>query len=311
MRENETRYHYTSANALQEMITDRGISLWFSRFDCLNDTSESRVAVDIQQKVCDELKGEYENDGDKIRILDQIRDMQPDFEEIFFGDSVPLPQEEVKGKAGASITAYAIETIPYICCFSYEKDAITMWNYYTKGNRYEGYNIGLDPYKRRAKLVDINGNVADGGPKVNFGVLDVIYDTEKQKAMVREVIEHYLDKGTFSELEERTYMLSLNKWAMMFKNEAFKHEREERLICSVPVHGNPANISLKEYIRFRELNGCLIPYLNVLVDKAALKEVTIGPLIESEIAKSTVELMLELREYEDVKVRCSKVPVRY
>ena len=307
MWENETIYHYTSSKAINEIVTDNGISLWFSRVDCLNDITESRVVVDIQQQVCDELKEIYKEDTDKIRNL------RPNFKELFFTGSAPTTEEELEneGSHRANITIYSLEAVPYICCFSYAKDDITMWNYYTKGSRYEGYNLGLNPYKMRAKLVDIEGNIINEEPKLRFDSFEVIYDREKQKDLVRKEIEHYLSKKIFSESEEHTYMLNLNKWALKFKNEVFKHEQEERLICYIPKKDNAVNFSLKDYIKFREINGCLVPYLNILIDKSALKEIVIGPLIEKEMAKSTIELLLELRGYESIEVDCSKVPVRY
>ena len=70
--------------------------------------------------------------------------------------------------------------------------------------------------------------------------------------------------------------------------------------------------TLDEHIQFRVVNGCLVPYLDVLVaDKSALQEITIGPLIEEKLARNTMELFLRLKGYENVDIHTSNAPIRY
>ena len=51
-------YHYTSPAGMQSILfgNSESIVLWASRYDCLNDASEGRVAMPVYQEVCDELK---------------------------------------------------------------------------------------------------------------------------------------------------------------------------------------------------------------------------------------------------------------
>ena len=50
-------YHYTSPDGLMSMLfSDRdALTLWASRFDCLNDFSEGTLAEQVYGEVCDEL----------------------------------------------------------------------------------------------------------------------------------------------------------------------------------------------------------------------------------------------------------------
>ena len=35
------------------------------------------------------------------------------------------------------------EVDAYLCCFSLDSDSLPMWNYYVKGNVYQGYNLEI------------------------------------------------------------------------------------------------------------------------------------------------------------------------
>ena len=295
-------YHYTSPNVIMSIIREEGIILRFSRYDCLNDTSEGKEAVAIQHEVCELLKKEYEGNASRIKLLDRISAMRPDFKSIYVEDSV--------------------SAVPYICSFSRERDALTMWNYYTKGTHYEGYNVGIEVEGLCLEVLDHeaggtgpsaclseSGSCGAGKPELKCEWWSVVYDKHQQADKIRTEIERILSSGSFSESE---YVALLNNWAIRFKNEIFRHEKEERLICYVPENDEQSGADLDDFIRFRVVNGCLVPYLDVLVpDKGALKEITVGPLIEDQLALNTMELFLRLKGYSDVKLHTSEAPIRY
>ena len=299
-------YHYTSPKVIMSIIREEGVILRFSRYDCLNDTSEGKEAVAIQQEVCEALKSEYAGSTAKLQLLERISMLRPDFKSIYVEDSV--------------------SAVPYICSFSRERDALTMWNYYTKGTHYEGYNVGieveglcLEVYDPESGIKDSHGPEAcltdngscsqPGKPELKCEWWSVIYDRHQQADKIRAEIERILASGNFSESE---YVAQLNNWAIRFKNEIFRHEKEERLICYVPEDDEQSGAYLDDFIQFRVVNGCLVPYLDVLVsDKNALKEITIGPLIEDQLAVNTMELFLRIKGYSGVKLHTSEAPIRY
>ncbi len=313
-------YHYTSPKTVMQIIREEGLCLRFSRYDCLNDTSEGKEAVAIQQEVCDELKIAYAGSTIKLELLDSIADIRPDFKSIYvenIADAQPVicdPAgcEDVTEAPGAQVCM--IPAVPYICSFSRERDALTMWNYYTKGTHYEGYNVGLEVEGLSLQVYDseqVGSCVCEDrqAPELKCEWWSVIYDRAQQKDKIRHEIERILKAGTFSKEE---YIAQLNNWAIRFKNEIFRHEKEERLICYVPEEELHGGATLDEYIQFRVVNGCLVPYLDVLIaDKSSLKEINIGPLIEEKLAGNTMELFLRLKGYENVKIHTSNAPIRY
>lgn len=335
-------YHYTSPKVIMNIIREEGVCLRFSRYDCLNDTSEGKEAVAIQQEVCGQLRQEYADSRHKLELLDEIEVLRPDFKSIFVESGDRLQAESVEhdsftftqgdtgaDKPSARADICMIPAVPYICSFSQEPDALTMWNYYTKGTHYEGYNVGLEveglclqvygPENDEGKTAcsagcdtgrdDICGCEVHGKPELKCEWWSIIYDKTHQHDKIRTEIERILHQGHFSKAE---YVAQLNNWAIRFKNEIFRHEKEERLICYVPEEELRGGVTLDDYIQFRVVNGCLVPYLDVLIaDKSALKEITIGPLIEEKLAKNTMELFLRLKGYDEVDIHTSKAPIRY
>lgn len=96
---------------------------------------------------------------------------------------------------------------------------------------------------------------------------------------------------------------------MQFKNKAFEHEQEVRLVYWVSDDEND-NLGVKE-IKYRQKNGIVIPYFQVHFDDEQVKSLMVGPLIQAEIADSTINDMLIHRGYSGVKVTHSEIPIRY
>lgn len=311
-------YHYTSPEVIMRIIREEGICLRFSRYDCLNDTNEGREAVAIQQEICYELRAEYEDNKNKLELLDSIAALRPDFKSIYVEDGKSEPIRHTSSESDCksepvhqSVKVRTVSAVPYICSFSRERDALNMWNYYTSGTRYEGYNVGINAEGLRLQVYepDIDGNSGRSGPELKCEWWRVIYDKTQQRDKIKDEIERILKEGKVAKEE---YIAQLNKWAIRFKNEIFRHEKEERLICYVPEEELENGVTLDDYIQFRVKNGCLVPYLDVLVaDKAALREITIGTLIEEKLAENTMELFLRLNGYENVEIYTSNAPIRY
>ena len=103
--------------------------------------------------------------------------------------------------------------------------------------------------------------------------------------------------------------MKLTSWKMLFKQECFSHEQEVRIIVKI----------VDKYkdiwpIKYRTNVGYIIPYIELPIDKYALKSVTLGPFRGSEsqrrLQTEILEKMLASKQY-DAKISISKVPVRY
>ena len=133
-------WHYTSVDGLMGIIrnekTEHGkMHFWFTRSDCLNDTSEGEHILNLFKEVCSALLNEKEINQS---FYECIKDATiPNSQFINF----PVPADD-------DITHASFIDCPpchaYICSFSLREDSLDMWRYYSKGNG--GYGLKCYPF---------------------------------------------------------------------------------------------------------------------------------------------------------------------
>ena len=145
---NDIVYRYSSPSVFEKTLSKK--TLWFTRGDCFNDYEDGEVVGLLYHSCLEELLGE--------RVIDQE----------FFDVAKDLKIKHLVWLVGDDI-ATQIECKPFICCFSTEKDSLQMWQYYSKGGNYEGYNIGF----RLNEILRVNPFFVEVGA--------VVYDEQTQK----------------------------------------------------------------------------------------------------------------------------------
>lgn len=159
-------YHYTSPQGFQSILFGNPgtVTLWASRYDCLNDVSEGTIAKEIFKEVCDELL--------------QVQKIDEYFYKLF--TSVELPRTALMHyNEGEKLKITYPEYERYVCSFSKNKDSLAMWNYYSKGSKYEGFNIGFYSSVLKKSLETFLSS-KEAVPYV----FPVIYDRSEQKRLV-------------------------------------------------------------------------------------------------------------------------------
>ena len=160
-------YHYTALKNIESILLNaqNQIVLWASHSECLNDISEGKVVEQRYREACKSLLDEGMISRKFYNLLEYIT---PSRNESFY-----LLQSD-------AIRAYRGEYTTYIASFSKNNDLLPMWNYYSKGDMFEGINLGLD-------VETISSNFphffADG--KIKVSISPVIYDPEEQKNVIR------------------------------------------------------------------------------------------------------------------------------
>ena len=101
--------------------------------------------------------------------------------------------------------------------------------------------------------------------------------------------------------------MSIAELQFCFKDEHFSHEKEVRVILRIP---KDKDISNGLPTKYRTGNGYIIPYVEASVPKEAITSVTVGPLLEKELAEKNVKEMMESRGC-SCKVHTSEVPIRF
>lgn len=296
--ENEI-FHYTSPNGLNSILFGDidNITLWASRYDCLNDASEGTIAQIIYKEVFEEMR--HNNEITDL-MYNVIANVVPARTVLFMyntDDRVKVTREECDR---------------FVCSFSKNKDALAMWNYYSKGNKYEGYNVGVFAMSVRDSLIK-----SFNDKKVSVHICPVIYDKEEQKSIIRKLLLNLQDLYSRERETSIRYVISnkLLEWSLTFKSEYFQHEEEVRIIIDVAKRTSNEDMQNRPLdIKYRDVHGYIIPYIELKIAKDALISVSAGPLQcddnQKEIQKDIMRTRLQESGYTAI-ADCSKIPVRY
>lgn len=198
----------------------------------------------------------------------------------------------------------------YTISFSTESDNLTLWNNYSKGQTYTGYNIGFCKNNLLADMEKIGFDSVYG---------NIIYDKNKQITVLKLIFEKWnkqfekaaascqkksaSEKSTdiFFELIDILSIISL-----FFKNPHFKDEKEYRIIFINNLESN--------YVKqtsICEKNGLFIPYIEYKFLKKTVNSINIGPTLEENIFYTSTCRMLANFGYGSKEVNRSKIPLRY
>ena len=288
-----TIFHYTSSNNINPILFNEDtVVLWASRYDCLNDISEGTLPQIRFAEVCEELRRSEQISEEFYNLIHQINPTKTDLTFI---------------TTDHCIRPFRGEYDTYVTSFSEAYDSLAMWNYYSKGSRYEGINIGI----RTQMLLDsleMNGHIEG---KIKVCAFKIIYDAIQQREIISTFIEELFSKYEPGDESSVRYHIStmLSSLKMRFKNKCFEHENEVRVIIHV----------FKKYkeevpVKYRTFAGYFIPYIELKFDKGAVCQLTTGPMVGTEqqkqLQQSVIHEMLENHDYY-ITEKSSEIPVRY
>lgn len=235
----------------------------------------------------------------------------------------------------------------FVCCFSLNDDSLPMWNYYTKCNNSQGYNIkfndkdlirGILKGNKQLEGCDISfgqieyidGNKSKYGEKFVKGFFlnlnssldklineyagekDIVEKADQQLDEVLSDIMIYYYNGEDSKFDKKIS----HDFVYYIKRDSFIQEREVRIVITVPEKKLKELQKTKDSIyKFKISNGILIPYLELDFSLDAIKGITISPTVQVDLAEKSVEDFLECYDVNINKekdfVKKSKIPVRY
>lgn len=284
----ETMYHYTSPSNVIHILNENNIQLRFTRLDCVNDTSEGKYANEVFADVCKALYKNKKITNDYCNFLlelisDQAKskyiDHSSDTLQRIFGHKV---------KKG----------VGYICCFSKNHDSLPMWNYYVKNDIYRGVNIGLHSNKLHNSLEGIR-----------IALYNVIYKESEIKSLFADKIKEYRKYFSTNDNSVKSdiacyFCILINILKYITKRKCFEHENEVRAI--IFLDENQTEVK-KEFDWTR---GFAIPYTKLTFNKDAFFMLTVGPLIDADLAIANAKEYLHLYGYRKA-ADVSKIPIRF
>ena len=283
----QTRYlitHYTSPEGFKGIVESG--KLWATRYDCLNDISERNDLITIYNQAVEELCS-----TDEFFIK-------------FKGLKLDGRYYSSSKAEKTDITHIDIIKDPeiFVISFSNDDDSLSMWNYYSKNNKYEGYALSF---------IKNDNEYYNSEPNLNIQCFDLIYDKTEKKKYLIDVLQKI--KSIFVDTEE---CLEFAKgmlgnlffvWNDKFKNKHFEHEKEHRIM----IVQSKSNRTYQVQTRINK--GLIIPYIEFPIDKfLELYSVKCAPLHNDDKAvKLTKEYLESFDSYKNVKVEKSTIPIRY
>lgn len=275
--ENIMVYHYTTTDALLSILKSE--SLWFSDRGYLNDASEGLLPLTILEEVLD-LIDIYQSLKEQLRVC---------------------IQEQKEKLLNGSNRAYVLS-------FSVDPDSLCLWNYYTKGNQIQGYNIGFQAELLTQAFHGEKPGVSNACTPIQRRVE---YDRDKQVDTVISVIKSLLEVSQEHETQiTAEYIIDkITYLGYFFKPKCFSIENEYRMVVIWNNRFPSEEYSLKQE-EYRCWNGLFIPYRQIhFLNNQCLKTVTVSPTVDFELARSSLKRALV--KYPDVEIIKSDVPVRY
>jgi len=285
-------FHYTSPAGLTSILfcDKEKTVLWASRYDCLNDMSEGSIVEDILHEVCDDLLKQGNITPELHKLFYSVRPARTILLSYHEKDALKITRPECNR---------------YVCSFSKNSDSLAMWNYYSKGSKYEGFNIGFFP-----KGIESSLERYFHDKEAAFHIYPVIYDKVEQKRLVERLL------GKLAELYSKDQESSIRciisnrllDWSLVFKSPYFQHEEEIRVVIDV------AKREVRVPVEYRITAGFVVPYIKLMLDKSDVSYVNFGPLQCSEEQKQhqlkVMEEMMGAKEYTAL-IDYSKIPVRF
>jgi DUF2971 family protein len=255
-------YHYTSMQALRDIVESR--SIWATNIRYLNDVLERQHYLSLIKSYVDSM-------NPRSKLYEQL------LQRILEDEAEHTP-------------FYAL---PFVASFSYERDSLPQWrSYCPHGN---GVSIGFRTDSLRAAFVKHRSKASDSphsndvesdwlSPQVTFD--PVRYPNQNNMNEIVELFQQAVKEaeaweGANEDGEDPASMDSvdflwyaLDKHASRTKHHSFESEREYRLIVTNP--------NFLDVFGFRPSRSTLIPYISLSLEnpkRSLERKITEGHLI--------------------------------
>ncbi|MDK1377225.1 MULTISPECIES: DUF2971 domain-containing protein [unclassified Sinorhizobium] len=262
--------HYTDLAGFQGIIANK--QMWLSHAGFLNDPEELQYGVNRANAVLQKLlKGQDADDGGRLKL---VSDIARDFAKFQPPDA-------------------------YIACFCQRSDLLSQWRGYASR---QGVSI---TFKTEELLRAFAGMEAE--------LHQVVYGINESNRALKSAIEDELPDiiddvqyliGSLKDSEIRQSFSDLiTKMVPRFKHFGFREEQEWRIVVTSPA---------KRVIKFRPRGQLLLPYieLDAKGKTLAIEDITIGPGVNDDAVKKSIQFFLRQHGYDPEIVDPSSTPYR-
>jgi Protein of unknown function (DUF2971) len=286
MQEPQLIYHYTSADSLHGIISQR--KMWLTDWRFLNDRNEVYEGLEIASKLIDEL---------------------------FDGATLAFQRERL-------LSYLDPKTIHiFIASFCESADSVPHWQSYAMNGL--GYAIGFNTQKLRETQNEVFLERVSYNDKI-VGDRTGSYRSAEQE--MRDFISSALAglTGDHSSFFRAAFKLPLR--VSTVKHGHFAHEKEWRWILPLMSHTWDEGSTPRTANVFFPKDGILIPRTAIslipkggffrvgledpIVHSTAIENIVIGPRLDQELAEVALRTFLNKHNYEDVTITKSSSPYR-
>lgn len=242
--------------------------------------------------LCNGILGENREKGKEITIWASSLSYMNDPKEFDAGARIAKKLLKEHFDTQLKISREVVEELKhgvYVASFTPNVDCLPMWNMY--GNNGHGIALGFDPQKLVDSHLLMYKCLYNSKEKVNSLI-------KQWEDLLNQPI-HYIEQGILENIhrEGHPHESLLTMLMLVSKDLGYEYEDEVR-----------ATIVSDENVKFRYGRGFIIPYKEVYIPAEALKEIWIGPSIDSERAKRSIRAYLNHLGMENVRVRKSAIP---
>lgn len=281
---NSTIYHYTKPEKLLNIL--ESASIRFSNALYLNDKDEIAYSYKLI-----------------VKLIDETPNLETDVFEKIKNHFISKYKHIIDGEIDSKI-----ELEYFTTSFSSENDNLTLWNNYSKGKSYTGYNIGFNKDLLIKDMIEKEFHPIYGS---------VIYDTKKQAKVLTSIFKKWNTQFKNLSKTRKNYEVHLfdlifelidilSIVSLFFKNPQFNNEKEYRIVLV-----NGVDIKSAKQTKIIEKNGLFIPYIEYNFSHNTVSNVNIGPTLDERIFYASTNRMLMNYGYKNIDVRKSKIPLRY
>lgn len=281
-------YHYTSPGGFKGIIENRTIRFTDRYF--LNDYSEGTYVMELCVKYITSILPNNEPFRDELIKQCTNRREHPQRDDFYV----------------------------HQCSFSKDEDNLALWNYYTKGDNIQGYNLSFDAHELCDGMILTSVLPSGNVPVIWKG--DVVYTESEQLVIIKNIIEKYYH---FSEMYNHRYLDftigylvdKLMIAGIFFKKECFKVENEYRIVLDLHIDKQTGKFTaISEEQKFYEKNGILIPFLDIKFEPKCLKSIKISPTLDIKSTENSI-YRATLKDFPHINknnaITQSEIPIRY
>ena len=183
----------------------------------------------------------------------------------------------------------------YILAFSQQADFLPMWSMYGKNG--SGVMLSLDTNI----IFNSFGTILTECMYCNE---ELEFTNSEHEEYLKGVIESYnriKSSGKYDDVAKFHIHTKLNEMIPLIKSDYFSYEKEVRLVIKGESNHKPS---------YRTDNNIIIPYITKILPKESLKNIMIGPTLDANQTKQSLEMFLGDIGYDNVKIEISKAPYR-